>query len=220
MRYITVFLFVGVIGLTTVSAQEADTLVSPVSKNCVEKIVLVQEADTLVSPVSENCVEKIVSAQSDTLVSTAPINNYAEKIDSLISFSKKFIGTKYRYGNNTPEGFDCSGFTGYVFSNFGYQLERSAANQYKNGISVSKKDAKAGDLVFFQRKNRNGTYRISHVGIIISVDTTNQTFRFIHSCSRGVIIDDSTVEYYQKRFYGIRRIIENEYFQNTDVILH
>jgi len=184
MRYLSLFFFVGVIGLKIVSAQ----------------------ADTLFYPVSENCVEKIVSAQADTLISISP-ENCVEKIDSLISFSKEFIGTKYRYGNNTPAGFDCSGFTGYVFSKFGYKLERSAADQYKNGISVSKKDVKAGDLVFFQRQNRNGTYRIGHVGIIVSVDTTNQTFRFIHSCSRGVIIDDSTVEYYKKRFYGIRRII-------------
>ena len=69
---------------------------------------------------------------------------------------------------------------------------------------------KSGDLVFFREKNRNGTYRINHVGIIVSVNEENNTFRFIHSCYRGVLIDDSTMEYYLKRFYGIRRIIENE----------
>jgi hypothetical protein len=47
------------------------------------------------------------------------------------------------------------------------------------------------------------------VGIIVSADTENLTFRFIHSSYRGVMIDDSTTEYYQKRFYGIRRIIGN-----------
>jgi len=133
-----------------------------------------------------------------------------EEIDSLIAFSKEFIGLKYRYGNNTPEGFDCSGFTSYVFAQFGYPLGRSSSDQYKNGVSVTKEEMKAGDLVFFQERNRDGTYRINHVGIIISTDTENLTFRFIHSStSHGVMVDNSTTEYYQKRFCGIRRIIGN-----------
>ena len=150
-----------------------------------------------------------IFAQNDTL----PYSHFQtdeEKIDSLIAFSKDFMGLKYRYGNTTPVGFDCSGFTGYVFSHFGYKLRRSSAEQYHDGVSVSREEMKPGDLVFFKAKNRNGTYRINHVGIIISVDTANNTFRFIHSCYRGVLIDDSTMEYYQKRFYGIRRIIGNE----------
>ena len=130
-----------------------------------------------------------------------------EEIDSLIALSEQYLGLKYRYGSNEPVGFDCSGFTGYIFSQFGYKLERSSSDQYKDGVSVSREEMKRGDLVFFQEKNRDGTYRINHVGIIVSVDTTNQTFRFIHSCYRGVLIDDSTMEYYLKRFYGIRRIV-------------
>jgi len=133
-----------------------------------------------------------------------------EKIDSLIEFSKQFIGLKYRYGSANPKGFDCSGFVGYVFSQFGYKLGRTSSEQYKNGIPVYKKDTKPGDLVFFQEKNRNGTYRISHVGIIVSVNVEDETFCFIHSCRRGILIDNSTMEYYHKRFYGIRRIIVNE----------
>ena len=142
-----------------------------------------------------------VFAQEDSLY-CHHFQTIEEEIDSLIAYSKEFIGLKYRYGNNTPTGFDCSGFTGYVFSHFGYKLGRSSSDQYKDGISVSREDMKPGDLVFFQEKNR-----INHVGIIVSVDTTNMTFRFIHSCRRGVLIDDSTMEYYQKRFHGIRRVV-------------
>jgi cell wall-associated NlpC family hydrolase len=137
-------------------------------------------------------------------------NSVEEEIDSMIGFAKQFLGLKYRYGNNTPEGFDCSGFTGYVYSQFGYpKLGRSAADQYKDGVLVERENMKAGDLVFFKERNSNGTYRINHVGMIISVDTTDFSFNFIHSCRRGVLIDNSAMEYYQKRFYGIRRIIEN-----------
>ena len=148
-----------------------------------------------------------VFAQEDSL-SYPNFQTVEEKIDSLIAYSKEFIGLKYRYGNNTPEGFDCSGFTGYIYSQFGYKLGRSSSDQYKDGVLASSEDMKRGDLVFFHEKNRDGTYRINHVGIIVSVDTTEMTFRFIHSCRSGVIIDDSTMEYYQKRFCGIRRIIE------------
>ena len=130
------------------------------------------------------------------------------EVDSMIAFAKQFIGLKYRYGNDTPAGFDCSGFTGYIFSKFGYQrLGRSAADQYKDGLLIERKDMAPGDLVFFREKNHNGTYRISHVGMIVSVDTTDLTFNFIHSCRRGVLIDHSTMEYYYKRYYGVRRII-------------
>jgi len=142
-----------------------------------------------------------VSAQADSLPSSH-FQSVEEEIDSLIAYAKEFMGLKYRYGNNTPTGFDCSGFTGYIFSQFGYKLGRSAANQYNDGILVSKEEMKPGDLVFFQEKSR-----INHVGIIVSADTAAMTFRFIHSCRRGVLIDDSTMEYYQKRFYAIRRII-------------
>ena len=149
----------------------------------------------------------VALAQEDSI--SPPVFTNAEgKIDSMISFAKNFMGLKYRYGNNTPAGFDCSGFTGYVFSQFGYKLGRSSSDQYKDGILVSKEDMKPGDLVFFQEKNHNGTYRINHVGMIVSVDTTDMTFHFIHSCRRGVLIDHSDMEYYQKRFYGIRRIVE------------
>jgi len=150
-----------------------------------------------------------VFAQSDS-VHRPVFQTIEEEIDSLIEFSKQFIGLKYKYGSTSPTGFDCSGFVGHIFSKFGYKLGRSSSDQYKDGVFVSVENMKTGDLVFFREKNRNGTYRINHVGIIVSVNTANNTFRFIHSCYRGVLIDDSTMEYYQKRFYGIRRIIGNE----------
>jgi len=149
----------------------------------------------------------VASAQDDTLFRST-FASVEEKIDSIIAFSKEFMGLKYHYGNNTPTGFDCSGFTSYVFAQFGYKLGRSSSDQYKDGVLVSKEDMKPGDLVFFQEKNRNGTYRINHVGMIVSVDTADMTFHFIHSCRRGVLIDHSSMEYYQKRFYGIKRIVE------------
>jgi len=140
------------------------------------------------------------------------------KIDSLLNFAKTFIGLPYRYGGTTPAGFDCSGFVRYNFSQFGIHLNRTATEQYRHGIPISKHETKPGDLVFFREKRNNGTYYISHVGIVVSANHEDSTFRFIHSSRRGVIIDPNLMEYYQKRFYGLRRIVNFD--ENEPVILH
>lgn len=75
----------------------------------------------------------------------------------------KYVGTKYKWGCETPEeGFDCSGFTLYVFGQFGIQLNRIASEQALNGIEVSLDDIQVGDLVLFKYY---GT--INHAGIYI-----------------------------------------------------
>jgi cell wall-associated NlpC family hydrolase len=148
-----------------------------------------------------------IFAQQDSITNSDSVT-LKLNTDSLIGFAKQYLGLKYRYGGNTPAGFDCSGFTGYVFAHFGYKLYRSARDQYNNGVLITREEAQPCDLIFFRERNRNGSYRISHVGLIISVDTVNSSFRFIHSCRRGILIDNSDYEYYKKRFYGIRRVIE------------
>ena len=159
----------------------------------------------------------VALAQDDT-PSFPVFASVEEKIDSMITFSTEFMGLKYRYGNNTPTGFDCSGFTGYIYSQFGYKLGRSASDQYRQGQEISVEHIRRGDLVFFRERNRNGTYRINHVGMVVSVDAADGSFHFIHSCRRGVLIDHSTMEYYQRRFCGIRRIVESdaEFMKNEE----
>jgi len=180
MKHFTIFLFLAVFSCNVVFSQE-DTI-SRLIDNLLE-----EEKNTIFQPVFQ------------------PAEN---EVDSMIAFAKQFIGLKYRYGNDTPAGFDCSGFTGYIFSKFGYpRLGRSASDQYRDGILIERKDMLPGDLVFFREQNRNGSYRISHVGMVVSVDSANSTFHFIHSCRRGVLIDHSTMEYYYKRYYGVRRIV-------------
>ena len=90
------------------------------------------------------------------------------QINDLLSFAHKFRGVPYRLGANGPHRFDCSGFTSYVYKNFGYKLARRASLQVNNGKRIERGNLKPGDLVFFGgRSNRRG---IGHVGIITAVD--------------------------------------------------
>ena len=129
------------------------------------------------------------------------------QIDNLLSFAHKFKGVPYRLGANGPHRFDCSGFTSYVFREFGYKLARRASLQVHNGKRVERGNLKPGDLVFFGgRGNRRG---IGHVGIITEVDTDGNGFSFIHASTRnGITINHSTDSYYRVRYRGACRIIK------------
>lgn len=129
------------------------------------------------------------------------------QIDNLLSFAHKFKGVPYRLGANGPHRFDCSGFTSYVYKEFGYKLARRASLQVNNGEKVERGNLKPGDLVFFGgRGNRRG---IGHVGIITEVDTDGNGFSFIHASTRnGITINHSTDSYYRVRYRGACRIIK------------
>lgn len=117
----------------------------------------------------------------------------------------RLIGIGYQYGGTTTKGFDCSGFTSYVFEQFGIELPRTSKDQAAVGTKVAKSELKAGDLVFFNTSGKG----ISHVGIYLGDGT------FAHaSTSRGVIITDLNDSYYAKRYVTARRILSDAQFQN------
>ena len=129
-----------------------------------------------------------------------------EMIQDLLEEARTHSGKRYRSGAKGPNNFDCSGFTSYVYNQFGYKLDASSRGQYSNGTEVEAGDLRPGDLVFFKGRNSKGG--IGHVGIVVSADNENHTFRFIHSAtSSGIQIDRSTAPYYQQRYVGARRII-------------
>lgn len=127
-------------------------------------------------------------------------------ISDLLDEARSHTGKKYRYGSKGPNTFDCSGFTGYVFNQFGYNIGTSSRGQYLLGDEISRSNLRPGDLVFFTspRSGKN----VGHVGIVVTADHDNQTFTFIHaSISNGIKISESTEPYYVKRYIGAKRII-------------
>ncbi len=117
-------------------------------------------------------------------------------------YAKKQIGVKYKYGGSSPKGFDCSGFTSYVFDKANVAVSRSSKLQAKDGKSVNIKWAKKGDLLFF---GRGGT--ISHVALIL--ENTKDGIKVIHSTSsKGVIVENvSKSSYWKKRIMFARNIL-------------
>lgn len=119
----------------------------------------------------------------------------------IVEYGKAFLGTPYVYGGNGPDCFDCSGFTKYVYSHFGYSISRTASNQMKNGVSVSSDQLQAGDLIFFRNPGDNKP--ASHVGIYIADG------KFVHASSDRYVVEIDTLysSYNSRTYVGAQRII-------------
>ena len=139
------------------------------------------------------------SSKSNTTNTTeaAPTTSSSGKGASVVATAKKYIGCKYVYGGSSPSGFDCSGFTSYVYKQFGVSLNRTAAGQYSNGVAVSRSNLQPGDLIMF------GKSGISHVAIYIGGG------KIVHAAnpSRGVTTDTINSGYYNNNYVGARRVI-------------
>jgi cell wall-associated NlpC family hydrolase len=107
-------------------------------------------------------------------------------------------GTPYRNGGSDPNGFDCSGFTQYVYSQYGIPLPREVRDQYRTGKSIDPSDLAPGDLLFFATTDPN----VSHVAIAIG------GAQFVHApTSSGVVrVEYMNGSYWASRFVGARRV--------------
>ena len=149
------------------------------------------------------------SSSSDSiqtgLKSGYPASNNTTLAESIVNYGKLFLNTPYRYGSAGADSFDCSGFTSFVYRNFGYDLQRSSSQQAQQFDTINRDNLKAGDLVFFS--GRGHSKRVGHVGIVISAEQDGK-FDFIHaSCAQGVTISNSDEPYYTKRFIKANRVI-------------
>lgn len=118
----------------------------------------------------------------------------------VVDYALQFVGYPYVYGGSSPRGFDCSGFTSYVYKHFGYNINRTASAQLNNGVAVSRSELQPGDLVMFRK---NTSKPASHVGLYIG------NGQFVHACTSrvGVIVSSLSSNYYSTGFIGGRRII-------------
>lgn len=135
------------------------------------------------------------------------VTNRGEEVDrsqsansgNVVSYASSFLGTRYILGGASPSGFDCSGFTMYVYGKYGVSLAHSARAQSSVGTAVDRANLQAGDLVLFKGATGNS---IGHVGIYIGGNN------FIHASnpSDGVKITSMSTSYYQTRYVTSRRV--------------
>lgn len=117
----------------------------------------------------------------------------------IAEYALGFLGYKYKYGGKSPEtGFDCSGLVYYVYEQFGYKLERVAADQAKQGVEVAHDALMPGDLIGF---HASGEY-VGHIGIYVGKGF------YVHAMGSayGVVLT-SLDDAYSQREYDARRIV-------------
>lgn len=158
------------------------------------------------STVENAIVEKTETEKNQTSESNSfirPTSN-VELVDQLIRIASDNIGTRYRTGGTSKNGFDCSGLMCTTFGAFDIKLPRSSFEQANFGSKIDTENAQKGDLIFFKT---NGRRQINHVGMVVEV--CDGEIKFIHSSvSSGVIISSTKEKYYEKNFTQINRVLQ------------
>lgn len=137
----------------------------------------------------------------------------AGELKAITDYAEGFLGRRYRLGASGPSQFDCSGFVGFVFRKFGYNLSRDSRSQFLQGEKVDQSDLRPGDLLFFSSRS-SGKGRVGHVAIVVDVNPDGSC-RFIHASSskRGVVYQNFPDNgYFSKHFIGAKRIVGSEQF--------
>ena len=150
-----------------------------------------------------------ISLASCEALKPLPATPVADEVSTLgteiADYARQHVGTRYKYAGKSPKGFDCSGFTYYVFGQHDLPLPASSATQEKAGKAIRVEDARPGDLVFF-RRTKNG--EVFHVALVL--DHSSDGLTVIHSTtSRGVVIDRIWESSYWREMHATaRRVVE------------
>ena len=161
----------------------------------------VSEAPTLIS----ETIQSDENQENLTIASSlAKWNTSEELADELIRMASDNLGSRYRSGGTSKNGFDCSGLMYATFSSLDIKLPRSSHEMATIGTVIDVNQAQKGDLIFF--KTRGGS-QINHVGMVVEV--CDGEIKFIHSATHGGVIISSTKEkYYEKNFTQINRVLQ------------
>lgn len=146
--------------------------------------------------------EQAERAISQQLAKESVIYSYPKNgntYQDVIKLAKSLVDTPYAFGGNSPEGFDCSGFVQYVYSNAGLSVVRKSSEDYFMNDTTTVNRPVAGDVIFFKNTYKSG---ISHMGIYIG------NGEFIHAGSNGVEVSKLSYNYWDTRYVAFKRFNE------------
>ena len=171
------------------------------SKYLSDKKVEVTSRSEEIDRGNKNSQKEETTTKTENKTNTTTSSNSSSSGSGIVACAKQYLGCRYVSGGSSPStGFDCSGFTSYVYKQCGITISRSSGAQASNGTAVSKSNLQPGDLVIF---NNRANTSVGHVGIYIGGNT------FIHAgnSGTGVITTSLSDSYYSARYVTGRRII-------------
>ena len=151
------------------------------------------------SLVTEGEPPATTSSRSQEEPRSATTTTTSASSNNVVQVAESYAGSKYVSGGSSPSGFDCSGFTQYVYGKCGITLSRTSYTQATQGTAVNKSELQPGDLLLF---HYYGSSSIGHVGIYVG------NGKFIHAANsnRGVVYDSIESGYYADNYAGARRL--------------
>lgn len=143
-------------------------------------------ADGIVGAATTKCINNVLSTgkPGNNVQSGATVSG--DTVNKVVSTAKKYLGYNYVYGGCGPSGFDCSGFTQYVYNQTGISIPRTTTSQANVGKTLTKSQVQPGDLVVFSDTYKAGP---SHVGVYVGDGN------FVHAANsqKGVRVDLSLI---------------------------
>ena len=143
-------------------------------------------------------LDQLIASQP-TAARPEPAPRMSARVESVLRRAMALLGTPYRWGGTSENGFDCSGLVGYVFkSALGIELPRISREMANSGERVERAALNAGDLVFFSRRGK----RVDHVGIYVG----NGQFLHAPRTGKDVMISSLDTGYWSGKFMQARRV--------------
>ena len=169
--------------------------------DCFDMVGYIPKAQVRVTENEEHFVQCAEDSEDTVYLPGYTMQQTLTLRHAVLEEAKKYIGIRYSSGGTTPKGFDCSGYTQYVFAQVGVSILRHERAQMEHSIIIPKEEMQCGDLVIFSNTGDNGGFA-SHIGIYVG---NNQV---IHaSSSKGITISDLDSYYYAKHYQCSRRIL-------------